>query len=780
MSEQFNKNDYASCGRTARRQEQIAGILALPPWLARCSIAGFFLLSLVFLLVLTGTSSFAQTSDDLSTLVEAAKESGSRVIIVDPSGTMDKPPAAKVPTGTAALLAARDELVRIIEAMRLAPGQMTATLDRHGGGQGAGWVLPAVLLGIVYLLIGYGGERLFANWGRRRFMYLFNAEPKDRAERIGYLIVRAIMMFIGVAVMAGVALVLAALFAGGDKAVWTTQRVLITYVFLVRAILVLIFNLVAPDAASHRSIALSDTDSHRIYRGSIVVFVTIGTALGLCKWMDGLGLNPDAHKLALVFGLGIAALSLIVLAISNRKAIANALVSGAAPADLSVTARLISGNWHVLLVLYVVVAAMVSIVRLLLDQPSALGLVTAPLLVIVGGLGLYGLGLVLLDSHFERNGARKMDESPEPGEELAATVLDSANPDNKPGSSAAFQPFFEYGLALVVTVLCIIIIGDLWGVQETGIGSKAVRFFDIGVVIFIAYLSWKAVKVAIDIKIAEEEPDTPDHESDEIVGTGVSRIATLLPLFRSILFITIFTMAAMIILSDLGVNIGPLIAGAGVIGLAIGFGAQTLVRDILSGAFFLLDDAFRRGEYIDIGSVKGSVEKISIRSMQLRHHKGPLNTVPFGEIQTLTNYSRDWVIMKLPFRVTYDTDVEKVRKLIKKLGQELLQHPDIGSKFLDPLKSQGVYQFEDSAIILRVKFKTKPGDQFEVRKVVYTRLRELFEQEGIHFAHREVTVHVADDDSKPGEKEKQAVAGAVLPLLDDQGGEQQKQPADGM
>ena len=738
------------------------------------------LLSLIGAVVLSIGPGSAQTKDDLSALVDAARESGARVIIVDPSGSLETPEAAKPLTSSAALLAARDELVRIIGAMRDAPGEMAATLDRHGGGQGAGWVLPAVLLGIVYLLIGYGGERLFSNWGRQHFMYLFGDVPRDRAERIGYLIVRALLMVIGVAIMAGVALVLAALFDKGHEAVWTTQRVLITYVFIVRAILVLIFNLVAPDTAAHRSVVLSDTDSRRLYRGSIMVFVTIGSVLGLCRWMDGLGLNADAHKLALVIGLGIAALSLIVLALGNRKAIANALVSGAAPADLSMTARLISGNWHVVLVLYVVVAAIVSVVRLLLGQPSALGLVTAPLLVIMGGLGLYGLGLVLIDRYFERNGVRKTEEIPEPIAGPADFVPDSANPDSQPKSSAVFQPFFEYGLALAVTILCVVIIGSLWGVQETGIGSRVVRFFDIGIVIFIAYLSWKAVKVAIDIKMAEEQPDAIGHDSDEIVGTGVSRIATLLPLFRSTLLITIFTMAALIVLSDLGVNIGPLIAGAGVIGLAIGFGAQTLVRDILSGAFFLLDDAFRRGEYIDIGPVKGSVEKISIRSMQLRHHKGPLNTVPFGEIQTLTNYSRDWVIMKLPFRVTYDTDVEKVRKLIKKLGQELLEDPELGPRFLDPLKSQGVYQMEDSAIIIRVKFKTKPGDQFEVRKVVYSRIRELFEQEGIHFAHREVTVHVADGDGKLSEQEKQVAAGAVLPLLDDEGGAQQKKSDDGM
>jgi len=192
------------------------------------------------------------------------------------------------------------------------------------------------------------------------------------------------------------------------------------------------------------------------------------------------------------------------------------------------------------------------------------------------------------------------------------------------------------------------------------------------------------------------------------------------------------------------------------------------VRDIFSGAFFLVDDAFRKGEYIDIGDVKGTVEKISVRSFQLRHHLGALQTIPFGEIRVLTNYSRDWVIMKLPLRVTYDTDVEKVRKLIKKLGQELLSDLVIGDNFIQPLKSQGVIEMQDSAMIIRVKFMTKPGDQWLVRKKVYEEIRQLFEREGIRFAHREVTVRLAEstpEDLSP--QQKQAVTGAVQAAIDE-------------
>lgn len=234
------------------------------------------------------------------------------------------------------------------------------------------------------------------------------------------------------------------------------------------------------------------------------------------------------------------------------------------------------------------------------------------------------------------------------------------------------------------------------------------------------------------------------------------------------MIIVLFSIAVMVILSTLGFDIGPIFAGAGVVGIAVGFGAQTLIRDVFSGAFFLMDDAFRKGEYVEINTTRGTVERISIRSFQLRHHLGALHTIPFGEVSQLTNYSRDWVMTKLPLRVTYDTDVEKVRKLIKKLGNKLLEHPVIGHEFMEPLKSQGVYKMEDSAMIIRVKFMTKPGKQFAIRKMVYESIQELFAKEGIHFAHKEVTVRLADggrvDDLT--EQQKLAATSAARSVID--------------
>jgi small-conductance mechanosensitive channel len=208
---------------------------------------------------------------------------------------------------------------------------------------------------------------------------------------------------------------------------------------------------------------------------------------------------------------------------------------------------------------------------------------------------------------------------------------------------------------------------------------------------------------------------------------------------------TIVTLTVLLGLSQLGMNIAPLLAGVGVLGLAIGFGAQTLVKDIVSGIFFLLDDAFRVGEYIDAGGgTMGTVEKISIRSLQLRGHLGAVHIVPYGDMAKLTNLSRDWVIMKVKFTVPFDTDLDKVRKIFKKIGQEIMEDPEHAENIIAPFKSQGAGQISDIGIVVRGKFTAKPGTQFPVRKEIYSRVQKAFEENGIEFARREVRVKMPD------------------------------------
>jgi small-conductance mechanosensitive channel len=184
------------------------------------------------------------------------------------------------------------------------------------------------------------------------------------------------------------------------------------------------------------------------------------------------------------------------------------------------------------------------------------------------------------------------------------------------------------------------------------------------------------------------------------------------------------------------------------------------VRDIVAGVFFLLDDAFRVGEYVDIGGTMGTVDKIAVRSLHLRHHMGPIHIIPYGEIPKLTNMSRDWAIVKLKFTVPFDTDVMKIKKLFKQIGKDLMEVPEIADTMLQPFKFQGVYGYDDVGIIVRGKFMAKAGLQFAAKKEILARVRTGFEENGIEFARKEVRVNVPglDGNTELDDKQKEAIA----------------------
>jgi small-conductance mechanosensitive channel len=270
------------------------------------------------------------------------------------------------------------------------------------------------------------------------------------------------------------------------------------------------------------------------------------------------------------------------------------------------------------------------------------------------------------------------------------------------------------------------------------------------IILLVADLLWHLLKATIDRKLATASPDEAINPQE---AARRGRLRTLLPIFRNMLAVLLATVAVLMVLSGLGVEIGPLIAGAGIFGVAIGFGSQTLVKDVISGVFYMLDDAFRVGEYIQSGSYKGTVESFSLRSVKLRHHRGPVFTVPFGQLGAVQNMSRDWVIDKFMIRVPFETDVKKVKKLVKGIGAELLQDPELAPYILETVKMKGVEQFGDFGMELSFAFMTKPGQQSIVRRRAYTMILDAFAANGIEFAHP--TVHVG------GGEEKAAAASAA-------------------
>ncbi|PVB61111.1 mechanosensitive ion channel domain-containing protein [Labrenzia sp. 011] len=671
---------------------------------------------------------------------------------------------------------ARDEFKSIVGEIPTIHNSILTILQTHGEDHGLDW-LPAALLDVAAaIVIGLVAYALLSRWGHRQFAFLYQAKVFSRSDKIIYLYLRALLMGVGVVLFFAVSAVAYLIVGTGLKAANETALVVLSVFSAFMLLRIIWLNLFAPDAETHRLLALSNREATGLYRTLLAGSGVSLAAVAFCIWMERLGLSEDAHKIALIGASALSMLILLGITVVYRRVIAR-LIRGREGDECPIWRKVLARVWHYVAIVYLILAWSISAVRILLDLPDATGLVAAPLQVLLLAAFVYGILILVIDRvllpRLDTADAQakiaediKRTEENEGGTDDPESALAQARAEaaEREARRTPFRNLFDRGAVILVTFGALDLLATWWGMPLAGSGSLIGSFVEVLLVVFLGYMAYEAVKILIDRQIAKETPSGTDDEA-EIGGAGESRIATLLPIFRNFLLITIVVIASMVVLSELGVNIAPLFAGAGVVGLAIGFGAQTLIRDIFSGAFYLVDDAFRKGEYIDIGSAKGVVEKISIRSMQLRHHRGALTTIPFGEIQQVENFSRDWAVMKLAFRVTYDTDVEKMRKIIKNFGQELLDDDYFGPMFLAPLKSQGIMSMEDSAMIARVKFTTKPGKQFELRKVVYAGLRDLFEQNGIKFAHRQVTVRVADPANGEGtispEAARTAAAGAA-------------------
>jgi small-conductance mechanosensitive channel len=304
--------------------------------------------------------------------------------------------------------------------------------------------------------------------------------------------------------------------------------------------------------------------------------------------------------------------------------------------------------------------------------------------------------------------------------------------------------YLDRGVRALLIAGAALVLARAWGIDLIEMTSRdtlptrlARGVLSSIVILLVADLIWQVAKTLIDRRLAQVAAMAPPG-SDEALRQA--RLRTLLPIFRYVIFVVVAVVAILMMLSALGVEIGPLIAGAGIVGVAVGFGSQTLVRDVISGVFYLLDDAFRVGEYIQSGNYKGTVESLGFRSVKLRHHRGPIYTVPYGQLGAVQNLSRDWVIDKITVNVTYDTNLDKAKRIIRQIGKELSQDPELAPHILEPLKMQGVEQFGDFAIQLRLKMMTRPGEQFPVRRRAYAMIKKAFDENGIKFAFPTVQV----------------------------------------
>lgn len=223
------------------------------------------------------------------------------------------------------------------------------------------------------------------------------------------------------------------------------------------------------------------------------------------------------------------------------------------------------------------------------------------------------------------------------------------------------------------------------------------------------------------------------------------RIETLARVFRYVSTVVISLVAGMLALSELGISIAPILGAAGVVGLAVGFGAQSLIKDYFNGFFLLLENQIRQGDVVEVCGKTGTVEDITLRYVCLRDNEGSVHYVPNGQILLVTNKSRDYAYALIDIGVAYRENIDEVCAIVKQVGNAMRADASIGAKILDDLEVQGVQDWADSAVILRCRFKTIALEQWNVRRAFLGRLKQAFDVRGIEIPYPHVTLYAGQN-----------------------------------
>lgn len=654
--------------------------------------------------------------------------------------------------------------VTLLGHLRYIPAEMFSILSKVGDGTFGRFLLNSFLI-LLAVGIGFGGEKLFRKITETTLLQMPQLDSgQDHGMNKMWAAIVAILPPIVYLVAFVFIAILGFLLTGLDyQPARAAFMALVGTIAIGRATTLVSQFLCAPSVPALRLFPLEEQVAAALHKGMRFFGWYLGGSLMVLALHKDLGGDPTTQH---AFGalLGTVLLLLIGLKIhTNRKEVAASLLETEGDEEVSWARKQFASMWHVFAAMYLFGIWLIWINTILTDSGRDNGALIVSLLIVPIYLIMDRIGWWLIGNIVGTLGVRGTEEEEERKQELQGENY--VQPEIREGKLKVIMTrVFRFFIVLVLFVWMM----TLWGFDFPFAMNIVDATFDILITLTLALFIWRFVSNYIERKIAESTPEEDEEEEDDggEFGTtrNLGRSYTLLPMIRKFIATTMMIMVSLIVLSSIGVDIGPLLAGAGVVGLAVGFGAQKLVSDVLSGVFYLLDDAFRVGEYIQAGSIKGAVEAITLRNVMLRHHRGMLQIVPHSDLGSITNYMRGGIVVKFNLEFPYDTDVDKVRKIIKKVGQAMLQDEELGEDFILPVKSQGVYEITNSVMVIRVKFTAHPGRQFLIRREAFRRITEALAAKGIHYAHRKVIVEVPQSSDQPLSKDQvqQAVeAGAA-------------------
>ncbi len=479
--------------------------------------------------------------------------------------------------------------------------------------------------------------------------------------------------------------------------------------------------LLSPVAASLYSLGEETRNYLYIWVRRFINWAVYGLAVAAGAWWMGV---PGAIYALLLRGtmlvLGILS---VIFVLQNRAAVANmlrgtrqGLVEAGMPAaghGWRMLRHRLADTWHVLAIMYIVGTFGSYVLRIeggfaLVFRATLLSLVV-----------LVAAGVIV------RSVRRLSERGFAIGTDLKHRFPTLETRANR------YLPVLTWAASFIVYFFAALALLQAWGFGtfawfNTETGRKVTgTVVSIATVLLGALIVWEAFGSAIE------------HYLNGIGADGLrvarsARMRTLLPLLRTTVLIVLLTIVGLIVLSEVGVNIAPLLAGAGIAGIAVGFGSQALVKDVITGVFMLLEDTLAVGEMVDLANNHtGIIEAMSIRTIKLRDMAGVLHTVPFSDVSTVRNLTRDYSYFVADIGVVYRSDPDRVIAVLREVADGMRRDPDWASSIVEPLDVIGVDRFTDSAMVIRARLKTVPLRQFPVGREFNRRMKKAFDQHGI-------------------------------------------------
>lgn len=523
---------------------------------------------------------------------------------------------------------------------------------------------------------------------------------------------------------------LTALFMVGDSGAMNTHHSLFLNAFLIIETFKLLLRVVfASRDSGLRLLPLSGEDAAYWNTWLARLSGFIGYSLLLVVPVVNANLSEALGRVLTLVVMILAFVYALTIILQNRDSVRARLEARAAAASFRFTGFLVAALarvWHLLAIAYFAALTIVTVIR----PEDAL-----PFMARATGQTLAAIGIGVFVSVVLTQIIGRRIRVPED------TRLKYPMLENRLNS------FVPTALAIIRAAIMVVVVAvtfDAWGFFDLGLwitsetGSLTLtRLITVGIIITLATALWIVVASWIENRL---NPETGGGEPG-------ARQRTLLALFRNAVAIVLITMTLMISLAEFGINIGPLIAGAGVLGLAIGFGAQKLVQDIITGVFIQLESAINTGDVITAGGVTGVAEQLSIRSVRIRDLSGTLHIMPFSSVNEVSNYMRDFAYHVGEYGVAYREDIDQVVMHLRAAFDELRLDPEHGREILEDLEVHGVSALADSSVNIRVRIKTRPGSQWAVGRAYNRLVKRHLDAAGIEIPFPHMTLYFGADKS---------------------------------